>query len=515
MNTMLPQPKEKKLRRLNLHADTHEVFNDLANELKGNIDSDTIKRIALAKGIQHMPVDYKLKPKDSAKKNQTTRLEIVENNFFDAVIRQKNKITHLTKEVKKDLYERYLEYGAILLRQELEEEVRNPHFLFNFYRYSVPKIKRINFISRNRKDEGEIPVIELHLGTNEVGEPIFTLFNDKNNAGFHMGIIGTTGSGKTQLALRIASQIYNQSKNTNIIFLDYAKGDVAKNLKFINDLSATVIDVAKDGIPFNPLKLEIVGSKEIQELKELIASNQSKIGSAQKMELYDVLEALYEKIEVPDFKILYEGMREYYESRNRGANVLVELFHALSISEIFPNSNAKNLYTSFMNDNIIFDLSGIDQTMRIKELITFFVLHKIYSEAISKKDSRVDNKTNMQEIRTVVFIDEGHNYMSSKNPILEKMLRELRSVGVSIVIMSQDYTDFRKSSFDYTSLMNWTFFMKQKISEKHVAEGLSVPRHLIENIPNFNELSTHCFYSKRLQEKDDYVTFIKGEGYND
>ena len=62
------------------------------------------------------------------------------------------------------------------------------------------------------------------------------------------------------------------------------------------------------------------------------------------MELYDVLEALYEKIGVPDFNILYEEMREYYENRNRGANVLVELFHALSISEIFPNSNAK-IYT--------------------------------------------------------------------------------------------------------------------------------------------------------------------------
>ncbi|MFJ5750942.1 helicase HerA domain-containing protein [Peribacillus frigoritolerans] len=514
---MIPQqPKEKKLRRLNLHADTHEVFDNLAAEFKRNdVDSDTIKRIALAKGIKHMPVDYVLKPKDIAQKAQTTRLEIIENDFFDAVIRQKNQIPHLTKELKKDLYERYLEYGAILLRQELEEEVKSSHLLFNFYRYNVPKSEGMSYVSKHKQDEGVIPIIELYLGTNEDGEPVFTLFNDKGNAGFHMGIIGTTGSGKTQLALRIASQIYKQSKNTNIIFLDYAKGDVAKNHKFINDLSSIVIDVAKDGIPFNPLNLEKVGGKEIQELKELFVSNQSRIGSAQKMELYDVLEALYEKMEVPDFGTLYEELREYYESRNKGANVLVELFHALSISEIFPSTNSEELFSSFMNENIIFDLSGIDQTMRIKELVTFFVLHRIYSEAISKKDSRVDSKTGMQEIRTVVFIDEGHNYMASKNPILEKMLRELRSVGVSVVIMSQDYTDFRKSGFDYTSLMNWTFYMKQKISEKHIAEGLSVPRRLMENMPNFSDLDTHCFYSKKLSEKDDYVTFIKGEGYND
>lgn len=515
MKNVIPQPKEKKLRRLNLHIDTHEIFDKLATELRGKVDSDTIKRIALAKGIKHMPTDYKLKGKDSAQKAQTTRLEIVENDFFDAAIRQKNEITHLTKEVKKNLYERYLEYGAMLLRQELEEKIKGSHFLFNFYRYNVPKNERINSTSKQKEMDGEIPVIELYLGTDETEESVFTIFNNKNNAGFHIGIIGTTGSGKTQLALQIASQIYNQSKNTNIIFLDYAKGDVAKNSKFINDLSATVIDAAKDGIPFNPLKLEKVGNKEIQELKELFASNQPKIGSAQKMELYDVLENLYEKMEVPDFNILYEELREYYESRNRGVNVLVELFHTLAISEIFPNFDERELYSSFMSDNIIFDLSGIDQTMRIKELVTFFVLHRIYSEAISKKDSRIDNKTGMQEIRTTVFIDEGHNYMGSKNPILEKMLRELRSVGVSVVIMSQDYTDFKKSGFDYTSLMNWTFFMKQKISEKHMGEGLSIPRRLMDNMPNFSELDTHCFYSKKLREQDDYVSFVKGKGYND
>lgn len=70
--------------------------------------------------------------------------------------------------------------------------------------------------------------------------------------------------------------------------------------------------------------------------------------------------------------------------------------------------------------DIIFDLSGIPATSSVKEIITFLILNKIYTETINLSDSKIDPTTKLREIRTIVLIDEAHRNLGVKNSILKK-----------------------------------------------------------------------------------------------
>lgn len=208
--------------------------------------------------------------------------------------------------------------------------------------------------------------------------------------------------------------------------------------------------------------------------------------------------------------MVLETLKEKYGHK---ANSLVYLFHQYSIPGVFPEVNELDNIRSFMKENYIFDLSKIDQTVKVKELITFLILHHLYTEAIRMEDSYVDEK-GFKEIRTVVVIDEAHNYLNGKNPIFEKMLRELRSKGISIITLTQSYQDMKVDGFDYTSLMNWTFFMKQKITPKLLAEGLGLPNEIVKKLPDFMKLPTHASYIKSIRDEDRHITFIQGSHYS-
>ena len=504
---MQTEEKRHKFDRIRINEKSIKILDWLTDELKGKMSKDNIKLLIFAKGIKSMPLTFKTSIEENHEPISTTmRFDTFIHPVMEGIVRQKNRKSLLTNEDRRLLYERYFEYGANVLQNELREKAKG-NIGFWLFKKNLPIIadskKTIQRVNRGNN------TINILLGVDNRGEEVFIHFNNASQAGFHVGILGTTGSGKTQKALSIISQIHSQSPNTNVLFFDYAKGDVANNTEFINDISANVIDISEDGIPFNPFILNGVNDKKINELASLLISNQSSVGTNQTIELYNILKELYDTEDGIDFYMVFEAIKERYENK---ANSLVYLFHQFSIPGVFPERHEKDNINSFMNDNYIFNLSKIDQTVKVKELITFLILHNLYSEAIKMKDSFV-SENGIQEIRTVVVIDEGHNYLNAKNPIFEKMLRELRSKGISIITLTQSYQDMKVDGFDYTSLMNWTFFMKQKITPKLLAEGLGLSTDIVKKLPDFLSLPTHASYIKSIRKKDAHITFIQSNPY--
>jgi DNA sulfur modification protein DndE len=77
-------------------------------------------------------------------------------------------------------------------------------------------------------------------------------------------------------------------------------------------------------------------------------------------------------------------------------------------------------------------------------------------------NSIVENE--MKGMRYVLLIDEAHNVFKDKKSkeILEKILREIRSKGVSIILLSQGIEEFNQPSFDFSSMCETAFLMNIK-----------------------------------------------------
>ena len=71
---------------------------------------------------------------------------------------------------------------------------------------------------------------------------------------------------------------------------------------------------------------------------------------------------------------------------------------------------------------------------------------------------------NNQGIRYVLLIDEAHVIFKDKKSqdLLEKILREIRSKGVSVILLSQGIEEFNQPSFDFSSMCETAFLLDIK-----------------------------------------------------
>ncbi len=68
----------------------------------------------------------------------------------------------------------------------------------------------------------------------------------------------------------------------------------------------------------------------------------------------------------------------------------------------------------------------------------------------------------VREMRTIIVIDEAHHFLKDKkrNAILERLIREIRSKGASVFLMSQSPDDYDQDNFDFTELLEFIFLLQ-------------------------------------------------------
>ena len=85
---------------------------------------------------------------------------------------------------------------------------------------------------------------------------------------------------------------------------------------------------------------------------------------------------------------------------------------------------------------------------------------------------------NYQGMRYVLLIDEAHVIFKEKKSqdLLEKILREIRSKGVSIILLSQGIEEFNQPSFDFSSMCETAFLfdIKDKTNLKMMQKFLGI-----------------------------------------
>jgi DNA sulfur modification protein DndE len=115
----------------------------------------------------------------------------------------------------------------------------------------------------------------------------------------------------------------------------------------------------------------------------------------------------------------------------------------------------------FLNKNYYLSLSG-DLPNDIRFTATFLIINYIYNVFMNMEDTPVSQGS--KGIRYILLIDEAQNVFKDKKNriILEKILREIRSKGVAVMMLSQDIGVFNQPDFDFSSMCELSFLLDIK-----------------------------------------------------
>ena len=318
--------------------------------------------------------------------------------------------------------------------------------------------------------EGSSNVLSIRIGVEKhSNEPYIINFNKTDeHANNYVGIMGKPGSGKTYFARYLLEKIREASEyKTNFIIFDYAKGDIASNKEFISRTRAKVIDVTQQPIPLNVFELDENTERArrfaAERIVEVLGSVEARIGKVQEQNLYQAIMQSYKRVEsesypYPDFEIV----REELEKINVKPDSLTSVFRPLTELNLFANRQTPT-WDSPTNQTAIIDIHRLPA---MKDLCVFLVLKELYRQLMLMPDSYVDPETNAREMRTVIVLDEAHHFLSSKKrvQVLEKLIREIRSKGASVMLLSQSPDDYDKTDFNFLELLEFIFVLESNPS---------------------------------------------------
>jgi DNA sulfur modification protein DndE len=312
-------------------------------------------------------------------------------------------------------------------------------------------------------------LIELQIGLNaETGAAAAVEFNRRTNN--YLAVTGKPGSGKTQFVKDLLAQIRRQSDfAVNFIFFDYAKGDVADDADFVRATRADVVRLPDESLPLNPFARVNVNSETAvkvaaQEFADLMESVEKRLGIVQKRRLNDAILSGFETMRgtnspFPDFEILRQEIdAQYFILNNWKPDTLTEIVRQLTDFKIFGKADDAGIWNSLTDRTVIVDLHGLTV---LREMTAFLVLNAVYRELMAMPDSDVSGE-GVREMRTIIVIDEAHHFLKDKkrNTILERLIREIRSKGASVFLMSQSPDDYDAGEFDFTELLEFIYLLQ-------------------------------------------------------
>lgn len=282
----------------------------------------------------------------------------------------------------------------------------------------------------------------------------------------HIAIAGNSGTGKTQFALYLLRELYTKSSSKiKFIYLDF-KGLTPEDYNgmklFFDTTNTEYINIPDKPFPINPLSfIDTVNETNrrmgIDKFVDIV-SKCEKIGPKQEQTLRDAtLEAFKDKKtgEYPTLAEIYSYLTERMGDK---VDTLTSLMDSLSAYNVFSEGQRGE---HFINKNIYLSLgSKLPTALRFTSL--FLIVNYIYNTFMNMDSAPIEDDT--ASMRYVLLIDEAHVIFKERKyqDILETMLREIRSKGVSIILLSQGIEEFSQKNFDFSTLCDTAFLLDIK-----------------------------------------------------
>jgi hypothetical protein len=258
----------------------------------------------------------------------------------------------------------------------------------------------------------------------------------------HIGIFGRTGSGKTNVAFLLIKNLFEKQKP--FLIFDW-KRNYRDLLSLESKSDLLVFTVGRDVAPFyfNPL-IPPEGTLPTVWLKKLIEimCHAYYLGEGVAFLLQKAIDSVFRETNIYGGSAKYPTLLdvkkwlENYKARGREARWMdsaLRLIGTLCYGEMgrILNSSSTNRIDEILEKNVVFELDALtnaDKIFFIESLILWIHHFRLQEEACEK-------------FKHAILIEEAHHILfrkkQSKESIMDTILREIRELGESIVLIDQ------------------------------------------------------------------------------
>jgi DNA sulfur modification protein DndE len=447
--------------RLYTSSEADEILSALRFETR--LEKATLARMAFALSLSRVGAEVPGSPNFSGGEMKRPTFFAQDETFIRTLLSFAYKRPDISEEElfsNRSLTKNHIDHGALLLNELFQTYGRSGDDLI------ARLVEEVEFSGR-RENLGT--GLDIFIGRTllQRGELVMELNNTARHANSHLAIMGKPGVGKTQFLLKMLADIRVQSNyQTNFVYFDY-KGDVVDNERFLEIAKVQPYRLLQAGqiLPINPFVLPAYDEQTInvsaREKAESFASINNKLGVVQKGTLTEAIRAGYAKragtpTPYPDFQDILEIAAAAYEEDGKKDDSLIEVLRDLSDFDLFwkHGSDAPPI-EKLASRTLLIDM----HTMPVlKELVAYLVIERMYKEMAVLPDSPVVE--GRRAIRTILVIDEAHNYLSQKNIFLQRLIREGRSKGVVVFFASQSPNDYQQDFFNFQELLEFAYIFQ-------------------------------------------------------
>lgn len=379
-------------------------------------------------------------------------------------------------------------------------------------------------ISANHISDIENPVrgysseITVEIGTDDEEKEVKWQFNNtKTTPNQHVAIVGVPGSGKTQFLKSLLTRLHDASqRRMNLLIFDY-KGDLSSDYRFVDRLGCEIYDPTEEPLPFSPFVLNDYEDRSIQSrasgLSEAISIAEPRMGPVQVNKLRTSIVEAYNQLR--NSEVPYPDLRYILKNTSAGEanDVVTALISQLVDLKMFTErAERSETKGSIFEESCIIDMS---QMRSVKEIVVYLLLEMFYNEMKSMGDSAVAN--DFREMRHLIVMDEAHNYLKSKNPLLQRILRESRSFGVGIALASQSLEDYDRQDDLLEFIQNKFIFKIGNIKERTIERftGISGQEASDLRLKLFKLPIGECIWNSSTTDSNNYIHLKALQFYRD
>ena len=194
-----------------------------------------------------------------------------------------------------------------------------------------------------------------------------------------------------------------------------------------------------------------------------------------------------------------------HEEEGKRDDSLIEVLRDLANFNLFwSHGSSLPPMEKISNRSMIIDVHKMPV---LKELIGYLVIERLYKEMASLPDSPI--KDGRRTLRTILVIDEAHNYLGQKNIFLEKIIREGRSKGIVVFFASQSPSDYQQKFFNFQELLEFSYiFQSEGTSAKAIQDILGCSNKTAKDLQSeIAKLEPFQVISRSNIKTDEFMKF--------
>lgn len=230
----------------------------------------------------------------------------------------------------------------------------------------------------------------------------------------------------------------------------------------------------------------------------------------QKGALTEALRAAYAKrasseAPYPDFHDVLDIATAMYEADNKKDDSLIEVLRDLATFDLFWRHGSSIAPLDRLSTRTM--LIDVHAMPVLKELVAYLVIERLYKEMTMMPDSPVTD--GRRTIRTILVIDEAHNYLGQKNIFLQRIIREGRSKGVVVFFASQSPNDYQQPFFNFQELLEFAFiFQYDGVAARSVQDILGCSNRTAKDLQTeISRLEPWQVISRGAQKTEEFTKF--------